>query len=87
MVARLAQPCDPFAPRFAFENLSAAEDLQARLARVVDHDQSHTIVRANVSCADELFVAPEIGEGEGMVVDDFEKPLRPAAMLNIRPPA
>ena len=58
---------------------------QACLLRVVHQNQRHSSVGRQIAGADELLVAGKIREGDGSIVDDFEKPFRTATMLDVGP--
>src|SRR5271155_5151249 len=75
----------PVSRLLAFEDLDAAEHLKPGLPRIVDHDESNTIVAKQIACADKLLVSAKVCERQRAVVDHFQKSLWAAAMLNVRP--
>jgi len=81
-----AQAFEPlFCGGGVFENLGVAEDFEAGLVGVVHEEEGNAIVVKEIAGADVLHVAAEVGESESGVVDDAEKALGAAAVLDVGP--
>src|ERR1700733_2057296 len=66
-------------------NLRAAQNLQPHLRCIIHQEQRHAVVVPEIADADVLLVAPQIGEAQRLIVDDAQKTLLPAAILDIWP--
>src|SRR5580698_9956041 len=84
-ISRHADMVQPALCFLTFEDLHAAQYLQASLPGIVDHDESHAVVAQQIARADELLVSAIICESERVIIDDFEKAFWTATMLDIRP--
>src|SRR5580698_3063608 len=84
-VSRIAELSHPLFRVVPLKYLHAPKYLEPRLPGIVYDDQGYSVIRRQVRGADVLFVAPKVGEGEGAFVDDPEKPLGSAPVLDIRP--
>ena len=69
----------------SFVNFSAAKNLETLLVRVVHEEEGDTIVVLEVSGADVLLVAAQVGEAEGLVVENAQETLLTAAILDVGP--
>ena len=85
LVLRIANLLDPLSRLFSFENFDSAKDLETQLPWIVDQDHRHPIVGHQVAGADVLLVSAKVGKSHGSFVDHFQKALRAAPVLNVRP--
>src|SRR6185312_1240872 len=75
----------PIASVFPGNDLCFAENLEARLRRVVHQKQGNPRIGAEVSGADVLAVAGDIGKGDGVVVNNMQEAGSAAAKLDVGP--
>ena len=66
-----------------FHDARLAPDLDAPAVRVVDQKEIGLGIVGKIALRDELPVAGEVGEGDGLLVEHAEEPGRPAAMLDV----
>ena len=69
----------------AFVYFGAAEDLEAGLGGVVHEDEGYAVVVLEVAGGDVLLVATEVGEGDGLIVEDVDEASGASAMLDVGP--
>jgi hypothetical protein len=75
----------PLGFRGALVNPGAAQDLEPGLVRVVHKEEGDAVVMLQVSNADVLLVAAQVGEANGALVEDVEKAFLASAVLDVRP--
>src|ERR1035441_11012043 len=73
-VIRIADPLNPLLRFRPFPYPDVADNLETRLPRIVNQYQGYPVIRHQVAGADELLVATEVCESNGMFVNDFKKP-------------
>ena len=69
--------------RVVIDDARLAPDLDAAAVRIVHHEDMRLRVLREIALRDVLPVAAVVGERDRVLVEDFDKALRPAAMLDI----
>ena len=66
-----------------FHHARLAPDLHAAAVRIIHHENMGFRILRQIALGDVLPVTAVIGKRDGVLVDDFDKALRPAAVLDI----
>ena len=69
----------------ALYDARTAEKLQPGLVQVVHEEQRHAVVIDHVADADVLAIAAEVGEADGLLIEDAHEAGRSAAVLDVGP--
>ena len=69
-----------------FGGLYPTQQFQSGLIRVIHKKQRYAIINLQITCADKLAVAAEIGKSESLLVYHANKSAWPTPMLHIGPP-